>query len=293
MLITERKGGKREKMLAWSAIITCVICVFLFERLIPGASFVWDQDALPLAHPWVWGPVSVVYLAVVLLLERHLGASKAEKYGASWFVNLAVFHNYFLATLSLLMFVGTCYEYGVLLYTEGFRAGNCHAHGAAESGRLFWWSYIYFLSKYLELLDTVIIVLRRAQLTFLHVYHHSLVLLMSYLWLQYQLRFHFVGVIFNSFVHIFMYQFFAACLTGRQLWWKKHLTGLQIVQFISSFVLALPYLYYDLSPNLPQITLGLHCTGSQSFLFSMPLNLSFLVLFWRLYQRSYVQKKSD
>lgn len=47
-----------------------------------------------------------------------------------------------------------------------------------------WW---YFISKVVELLDTVFFVLRKkqAQVTFLHVYHHSVTCLFSWGYLKY------------------------------------------------------------------------------------------------------------
>ena len=278
------------------AIVTCIGSLLLLNHLVPSDTFSWDHSVTPLAHPLVWGSVSVAYLVLIFSLDRLLALRGASKYSAPWFIRLALFHNYYLAALSLAICAGCAWDYAALMLREGFRAGQCHPPGEAESGRLFWWSYVYFLSKYLELLDTVIIVLRRAPLTFLHVYHHSLVLLMSYLWLEHQLRFHFAGVVFNTLVHVFMYQFFAACLTGRRLWWKRHLTGLQIVQFVSSFLCAVPYLCYDLWPEHlagRPLVLGAHCTGARSFMFSMPLNVSFLFLFWRLYRQNYQQEEAS
>ncbi len=77
----------------------------------------------------------------------------------------------------------------------------CLPVGTAAAGRLYWWSYVYYVSKaralgasqprpashsrpvawqYYELLDTVLRVLKQQQLTFLHVFHHAVVLVMAY-----------------------------------------------------------------------------------------------------------------
>lgn len=128
--------------------------------------------------------------------------------------------------------------------------------------------YIYFLAKLSELLDTVFFVLRKKenQITFLHLYHHTVMPMVSWgatkyypgghgtfigmynlcflsyyrcnLFFDSITSFFFSGVI-NSFVHIIMYTYYllAALLPQYQkyLWWKKYITTLQMVKFIIIF----------------------------------------------------------
>jgi len=48
---------------------------------------------------------------------------------------------------------------------------------------------------------------------------------------------------FNALVHVFMYFYFALTVYMPPPWWKKFITTGQIIQFQSSFVLALPFFY--------------------------------------------------
>ena len=77
-------------------------------------------------------------------------------------------------------------------------------------GPLFFWSYIYYLSKYYELLDTLLQMARgRPPPHFvLHVYHHACVLMMAWAWCEYQQTLQFGGLIFNTAVHVVMYLYF-------------------------------------------------------------------------------------
>jgi hypothetical protein len=68
-------------------------------------------------------------------------------------------------------------------------------------------THYYFLSKVIDLFDTVFFVLKKKQthVSFLHVYHHSGMVLLSWIGLKYVAGGHsvFMGLI-NSFVHILM-----------------------------------------------------------------------------------------
>jgi fatty acid elongase 3 len=45
--------------------------------------------------------------------------------------------------------------------------------------------YVYYLSKFLELADTFILILKKKELIFLHWYHHSVVILLVWSWVQF------------------------------------------------------------------------------------------------------------
>nr|XP_030119721.3 elongation of very long chain fatty acids protein 4-like isoform X3 [Taeniopygia guttata] len=108
--------------------------------------------------------------------------------------------------------------------------------------RVCWW---FFFSKVIELLDTVFLILRKKQeqVTFLHVYHHGSMLFNWWSGVKYVPggQAFFVGML-NSFVHIFMYGYYALASLGprmrQHLWWKRYLTILQLV--ISSRSSAMP-----------------------------------------------------
>jgi elongation of very long chain fatty acids protein 7 len=98
--------------------------------------------------------------------------------------------------------------------------------------------YVYFLAKISELLDTVFFVIRKKerQITFLHMYHHTVMPMISWGATKYYPGGHgtLIGVI-NSFVHIIMYTYYMLAAMGPQyqkfLFWKRHITTLQMVSF--------------------------------------------------------------
>jgi hypothetical protein len=111
---------------------------------------------------------------------------------------LPAIHNLILCIGSLVMFLGALeaafsstafrqsQESSKLFQSAdaGYRWLLCFPLGTRPQGRIFFWSYLYYFSKFYELLDTVILVLKKKPLSFLHVYHHSLVIVMCWLWLQ-------------------------------------------------------------------------------------------------------------
>ncbi|XP_013097807.2 elongation of very long chain fatty acids protein F [Stomoxys calcitrans] len=102
-------------------------------------------------------------------------------------------------------------------------------------------TYFAFWIKNLELIDTICFVLRKkqTQVTPLHVFHHSSVLTLVYIVLNYHRgNGALYPLLLNSVVHIVMYSYyFLANVCGpvfmrRLLWFKKSITIVQMVQFM-------------------------------------------------------------
>jgi fatty acid elongase 3 len=142
---------------------------------------------------------------------------------------------------------------------------------------LFFWSYVFYLSKYYELLDTFLQLLsgKTPPNFFLHVYHHSLVILMSWAWIDSQAAPQFAGVFMNTFVHVVMYYYFYLKSIGITPWWKSYVTKLQIVQFICSVIIISITLGYawqrrENTAEYPQ------CKGVTSVIGSLFFNFTLL-----------------
>ena len=96
--------------------------------------------------------------------------------------------------------------------------------------------YLYFVLKFIDLADTVFFVLRKKQnqVSFLHVYHHTGMVMLSWSAVKWWPGGHsvFLGFI-NCFVHVVMYfYYFLTSVDAKykgNIWWKKHITQLQIV----------------------------------------------------------------
>ncbi|XP_039432767.1 elongation of very long chain fatty acids protein AAEL008004-like [Culex pipiens pallens] len=98
-------------------------------------------------------------------------------------------------------------------------------------------TYAYFLIKIVELTDTLFFVLRKKQshVTFLHVYHHSIMLTMSYLAVLFVPGGHiYLLGLWNTLVHVVLYQFYNLQLF-QSPWaarFKSLLPKMQLAQFV-------------------------------------------------------------
>jgi elongation of very long chain fatty acids protein 4 len=137
--------------------------------------------------------------------------------------------------------------------------------------------WLHYNNKYLEFFDSIFMVLRKKseQLSFLHVYHH-----MSIAWCWWLVckvlpgGDSYFGALFNSFIHVLMYSYYFMAALKIPCPWKKWLTKMQMVQFLTCIGHAV-YLYvYKTVPDILPIV--------QVFMMS-----SLFVLFYLFYMRKY------
>ncbi|KAI4828857.1 hypothetical protein KUCAC02_022929 [Chaenocephalus aceratus] len=149
---------------------------------------------------------------------------------------------------------------------------------AVRMAKVCWW---FFFSKVIELSDTLFFILRKknSQLTFLHIYHHAT---MVFNWWSGVNVLHRPG---QHFVHVVMYSYYGLAAIGphmqKYLWWKRHLTSLQLVQFVL-FLLHTGYnLFADCDfPDAMNMVVFGYC-------------VSLIVLFSNFYYQSYLSKKKQ
>ena len=175
------------------------------------------------------------YLAVIVLLAR-IPLGWREKLSASLILRGAVsLHSLVLCLGSLGMFLGGLLAYWLEYERKGqlgwLVCKDLEVDGAsASAGAPYFVAYVYYLSKYLELLDTCILVLKGKSLSLLHVFHHAVMPLMCWLWLQQRQSLHEIALLTNTFIHVIMYAYYFLCSLNRPPRWKKVVTQSQILQ---------------------------------------------------------------
>jgi len=148
--------------------------------------------------------------------------------------------------------------------------------------RALWW---YYISKLVELCDSLFIILHKKdkqQLSFLHIYHHATMFSLWWIGARYVAGgSSFLGAMFNCCVHVLMYSYYALSAIGgrirKYLWWKKYLTAIQMLQFIAALVMG-----------INAIIIG--CDFPMWMQYSCcAYMLSFLVLFSDFYIKAYLK----
>ncbi|KAM7343795.1 very long chain fatty acid elongase 7-like [Cochliomyia hominivorax] len=98
-------------------------------------------------------------------------------------------------------------------------------------------TYLYFISKLLDLLETMFFILRKKfnQVSFLHVYHHTAMLYAPFIYFNWYFGTQMVVIGYiNSFIHVLMYTYYflSALDTNMNVkLWKQIITTSQILQF--------------------------------------------------------------
>jgi len=127
-------------------------------------------------------------------------------------------------------------EAGVLASRQGYSlfpwpSNNTFNAAQPAVANLMW---LFYMSKILDFFDTFTIVVQKKwkQLSFLHVYHHSSVFM--FYWINVRLNYDgdiYLTILLNAGIHTVMYTYYFLAMHTKDIWWKRYLTQIQMVQF--------------------------------------------------------------
>ncbi|VVC40584.1 ELO family,ELO family, conserved site [Cinara cedri] len=227
----------------------------------------------------------IIYVILVFGIQRLM-----RKYTRFQLKGPLILWNIMLATFSLVGLSRTAPELFRVLNKHGLHHSVCSISNFEDDQVSGFWSWVFMLSKVLELGDTIFIVLRKQPLLFLHWYHHITVLLYS--WFSYYEQTSTVRwfIVMNYLVHTMMYTYYAVRAIGYRppILVSIFITASQLTQMVVGC-----YINY--------ITYGyLKSGGSESCQVSM-LNIflsfvmyfSFFVLFAEFFYNAYILKSKS
>jgi elongation of very long chain fatty acids protein 6 len=214
--------------------------------------------------------IVAAYLLSVFLSQKLMKNTKPLELRSSLFI-----WNILLAVFSVVGFLRTYPEPIHLLLNEpsGIYKTICtyEVHNYATG----FWALISTISKIVELGDTAFIILRKQKLIFLHWYHHTSVILLTWFGYEAYDPIFRVFVPMNYFIHAWMYAYYA--LKSQKVpipgFVSVAITSTQITQMIIGSGLSVYSLHILMNTNhtchrpLGNVLLGLFIFGSYFILF--------------------------
>ncbi|XP_035444766.2 elongation of very long chain fatty acids protein F [Spodoptera frugiperda] len=240
----------------------------------------YSDNKFLMATPYPVAAILAVYLWFVLKFGPQYMKDRQPYNLKAWLL----FYNAAQVVISVILVVlGSRY-----IWRYGLWHTTCYCERDGLREQLLDGSHYYFLTKVLELTDTICFVLRKRQrqVTFLHVYHHSIMVMATWAIVKYSRTDNtvFLGVI-NSLVHVVMYAYYGLSVfpeLHRFLWWKKYITQMQLVQF------SLMFLHIVVGHAISE------CRPAYILLVSVCFNtVLFMYLFGDFYVKSYVKKYTN
>jgi len=195
-------------------------------------------------HPAFPATAILGYLLLIHAFNPSAKSPAVKVQRGRMFTGLVVTHNVLLAIYSLWTFIGAVNVVRDMATRSASGLSNdtvlCDRDlHAWVQGRLGYFTYWFYLSKYYEFLDSVILILKGRRVSLLQSYHHAGVVVCLYL-LYLTRMIPAIGMVgLNSWVHAWMYTYYAVTALGYRVPGKRWLTRMQITQFCVGISLAL------------------------------------------------------
>jgi len=204
-----------------------------------------------------------------------------------------IFHNIGLLLFSMYTAYVT-WSIGIKSYqNRGFLASYCDYNFTMWNQGLGFVYWMFYVSKVVEFIDTIILIVKQKPVSLLQFYHHCGALMTMWSLSIARTPQTFIFAAFNSCIHTIMYAYFAA--TAMKIKFpvtKSTITSLQIAQFFLGSTLSLPIALASFGINILGRTDWLTVCGTEAsgaaIIFGNAYLLPLVILFIRFYIRSYM-----
>ncbi|KAJ5527123.1 hypothetical protein N7513_011282 [Penicillium frequentans] len=199
----------------------------------------------------------LAYVSTVLFLNQYNASRQYRPWAiskSSFFKTFVLLHNVFLSLFSAWVLIGIVhgaiahrprvehsFYASMVEYMCQTDAGAFQLSTDAKSfidGGATYFGCLFYLSKYYEVVDTLIILAKGKQSSTLQTYHHAGVILCGWSAVTFESPVGLVGVLLNAAVHTLMTVGIRVSMSI-----KRSLTGIQIAQFLIGMVWSFTYLF--------------------------------------------------
>lgn len=166
------------------------------------SELLFGADASRSIHPMMghWVPVMGVFLYLLIKPMLESACNLLKTNGRSrGFRSVALLHNILLCTYS----GWTSYNCTRLVYNFVVENGieDLYCNPKLWQNGLKLYGFLFYLSKYYELFDTALLIVKRRRVIYLQTYHHAATIYGAYLLVVTHASVTFIFVMFNSTVH--------------------------------------------------------------------------------------------
>ncbi|PRQ26977.1 putative ELO family protein [Rosa chinensis] len=200
-------------------------------------------------------------------------------------------HSLLMALISAVIFVGILLSSAAEIRdtrwlwrrtkTTPFQWLLCFPLGTRPSGRVFFWSYVFYLSRFLHLFRTFFTILRRRRLSSFHLFNQSILIFTSFLWLEFSQSFQVLAILSSSLLYSVVY--------GYRFWIGVGLRGACFPLVVNCQVaLLVCNLACHVGVLLLQVFKG-GCNGIGAWVFNSVLNAAILLLFMKFYVKTHLK----
>jgi len=191
---------------------------------------------------------------------------------------LSIIHNTGLAVFSGY----TCLSLTKLLYNDGIQFGHMiylnDTYVTKYDGLIFW----FYISKYYEYLDTILLYMQNKKPIFLQKYHHMGAVICWHLCYFYKVDAVIIGSLLNSGIHTIMYTYYLLSLLKIKLTYlKPFITSGQILQLVCGNIYSIACYY----PPVEKMW------NYSIIIFTNVYVFILTYLFYQFYLENYINKK--
>lgn len=231
-----------------------------------------------------WEIPSIILSYLILVL--YIGPNFMKKREPIKFVKFLIpIYNLFQVFLNSWFIYETFFDTPLFNYVIKNVCGNNPEIDLEIRKKFVLYGYFWCMIKGTDLIDTIFFILMKKNnhVSFLHVYHHSTTMMISFVVFKYlRTEQNAIYAVINTGIHVIMYTYYFVTSLGFKTRFKKLVTILQLFQFICFTLMTAGLLICQTIPKY-------YCFS----IYSLCQCVMYIYLFHKFYKRAYISKTNQ